>query len=198
MGCLQTHKATVVDEAAAMDPYHNMIEEMQSTDFDMLEYALVPRPSTTRGPMTITAVKDRPPELIASLVEVWESSVRATHYFLSNAEVEAIKGYVPGFIADIPVLLAAKDSDGNALAFMGIDDERLEMLFVLADERGKGLGRALLETGICEYGVRELTVNEQNPSSVGFYEHMGFETYKRTELDEEGNPYPLLYMKLRS
>ena len=25
---------------------------------------------------------------------------------------------------------------------------------------------------------------------------MGFETYKRTQWDEEGNPYPLLYMKL--
>jgi putative acetyltransferase len=24
---------------------------------------------------------------------------------------------------------------------------------------------------------------------------MGFETYKRTDMDEEGNPYPLLYMK---
>ena len=38
-------------------------------------------------------------------------------------------------------------------------------------------------------------VNEQNPQAVGFYEHLGFQTYKRTECDEEGNPYPLLYMK---
>ena len=28
------------------------------------------------------------------------------------------------------------------------------------------------------------------------YEHMGFATYKRTDFDKEGNPYPLLYMKL--
>lgn len=44
--------------------------------------------------------------------------------------------------------------------------------------------------------IREVTVNEQNPQAVGFYEHLGFETYKRTECDEEGNLYPLLYMKL--
>lgn len=25
---------------------------------------------------------------------------------------------------------------------------------------------------------------------------MGFKTYKRTELDEQGNPYPILYMRL--
>ena len=42
---------------------------------------------------------------------------------------------------------------------------------------------------------QEVTVNEQNPQAVGFYEHLGFQTYKRTEGDEEGNPYPLLYMK---
>ena len=53
----------------------------------------------------------------------------------------------------------------------------------------------MLQYGIETYGITELTVNEQNPQAVGFYEHMGFETYKRTELDEEGDPYPLLYMK---
>ena len=42
---------------------------------------------------------------------------------------------------------------------------------------------------------QEVTVNEQNPQAGGFYEHLGFQTYKRTECDEEGNPYPLLYMK---
>ena len=44
--------------------------------------------------------------------------------------------------------------------------------------------------------MKEVTVNEQNRQAVGFYEYMGFETYKRTDFDEEGNSYPLLYMKL--
>ncbi|MEE0391786.1 MAG: GNAT family N-acetyltransferase, partial [Lachnospiraceae bacterium] len=29
--------------------------------------------------------------------------------------------------------------------------------------------------------MREVTVNEQNPQAVGFYEHLGFKTYKRTD-----------------
>lgn len=45
--------------------------------------------------------------------------------------------------------------------------------------------------GIQNYGIREVTVNEQNPQAVGFYEPLGFKTYKRTDHDEEGNPYPL-------
>lgn len=44
--------------------------------------------------------------------------------------------------------------------------------------------------------TNEVTVNAQNPQAVGFYKHIGFETYKRTDFDEQGNPYPLLYMKL--
>ena len=49
--------------------------------------------------------------------------------------------------------------------------------------------------GIKNYSINKLAVNEQNPLAKGFYEHMGFEVYKRTEADEQGNPYPLLYMK---
>ena len=51
------------------------------------------------------------------------------------------------------------------------------------------------EYGAEHYGIREVTVNEQNPQAVGFYEHMGFVTYKRTDRDEQGGPYPLLYMR---
>ena len=58
------------------------------------------------------------------------------------------------------------------------------------------IGRRLLEYGAEHYGIREVTVNEQNPQAKGFYEHMGFQVYKRTDLDEQGNPYPLLYMSL--
>ena len=59
-----------------------------------------------------------------------------------------------------------------------------------------GLGRKLSQYGIENFSVNELAVNEQNPLAKGFYEHMGFQVYKRTDHDEQGNPYPLLYMKL--
>jgi len=81
------------------------------------------------------------------------------------------------------------------VGFMGITEQHLEMLFISNEERGKGLGKKLLQYGIEKYSINDLAVNEQNPLAKGFYEHMGFEVYKRTERDEQGNPYPLLYMK---
>lgn len=99
-------------------------------------------------------------------------------------------------IENVEYLIIAEKEFGEPVAFMGIDSNRLEMLFLSPQVRGKGLGKQLLQYGIETYNIQELTVNEQNPQAVGFYEHMGFQTYKRTEYDEEGNPYPLLYMRL--
>ena len=99
-------------------------------------------------------------------------------------------------IENVEYLIIAEKEFGEPVAFMGIDSNRLEMLFLSPEVRGKGLGKQLLQYGIETYNIQELTVNEQNPQAVGFYEHMGFQTYKRTDLDEEGNPYPLLYMRL--
>ena len=78
---------------------------------------------------------------------------------------------------------------------MGVAGQMLEMLFIADESRGQGIGKQLLQYGVEACSIRELTVNEQNFLAKGFYEHMGFKAYKRTELDGQGNPYPLLYMR---
>ena len=78
---------------------------------------------------------------------------------------------------------------------MGINDLKLEMLFVDANQRGNGIGKALITYGIHNLDINELAVNEQNPGARGFYEHMGFKAVERSEFDDQGNPYPILVMK---
>ena len=145
----------------------------------------------------IIEVKERTKNLINQLLEVWEDSVKATHTFLSKEEIEKIKEYVPQALRDISHLIILFDKNENHIAFMGIEENKLEMLFIKNSERGKGFGKRLLNYGIEKYNVNELTVNEQNPQAKGFYEHMGFRVYQRNELDDQGNPYPVLYMKLK-
>lgn len=130
-----------------------------------------------------------------SLLGVWEGSVRATHLFLSESEIARLREYVPQALLAVEILVVAQKG-GAPAAFMGVEGGSLEMLFVAPQERGKGLGRRLLRYGIDRLGVNRLTVNEQNPQARGFYERMGFKVFKRTELDEQGCPYPLLYMEL--
>ena len=144
--------------------------------------------------MKIYEIQERDPQILAELLKVWEASVRETHLFLSEEEVNKIKTYVPQALSGVEHLIVAREESGETAGFMGVEKKRLEMLFLSPEVRGKGLGRQLLQYGTANYDVQELTVNEQNPGAVGFYRHLGFETYKRTDHDEEGNPYPLLYM----
>lgn len=139
--------------------------------------------------------QERPPRLMQQLLELWEGSVRATHLFLSDEEILAIREYVPQALREVPHLIVAAEEDGSPVAFMGVAGQKLEMLFVSAGARGRGIGRQLLTHGIDVLGIDELAVNEQNPSAKGFYEHMGFRVVRRTDHDEQGKPYPLLYMR---
>ena len=146
--------------------------------------------------MRILEVEERNSDLISKLIAVWEASVRATHLFLSDSKILSIKEYVPQALKSVDKLIIAENDEEKPIAFMGIENETLEMLFITPSERGQGLGKQLLQYGISNYKVNRLTVNEQNPQAKGFYEHMGFHVYKRTDYDEQGNPYPLLYMRL--
>lgn len=146
--------------------------------------------------MKISEVNERTPLLIQQLLEIWEESVRATHLFLSDKEIKNIKEYVIHELKEIPHLIVGKRENDFPMAFMGIKGKNLEMLFIANEERGKGLGKKLIRYGIETYFIKEVAVNEQNPLAKGFYENMGFRVYKRTDNDEQGNPYPLLYMKL--
>ncbi|MBU9789552.1 GNAT family N-acetyltransferase [Lentilactobacillus sp. TOM.63] len=147
--------------------------------------------------MKIQEVTEVSPELIKSLLAVWESSVKATHLFLTDDEIQTIKTDIPEAISNVQHLILMTNESNRPIGFMGLNAQMLEMLFVSDEYRGKGLGKQLLEYGIKKYSVNKLGVNEQNPLAKGFYRHMGFKVYKRTELDEQGNHFPILYMEKR-
>ena len=156
---------------------YEVMEKIRPEDIGQERPKKVLEEQSDSGKTEIFAADVRDEALINRLTQVWRKSVKATHLFLSDEEVEQIAVYVPA-------------------AFMGIGGSKLEMLFILPEQRGKGLGSRMLRYGIRRYGIDEVCVNEQNPQAIGFYEHEGFRVYKRTETDEQGNPYPLLYMKL--
>lgn len=143
--------------------------------------------------MKIKIISKRSDNLINQLTKVWEASVRATHSFLSETSIQEIKISLPKILQQIPDLIIVEDE--KIIAFMGISHQELEMLFVAPEFRGFGLGKQLINYAIKNFDVNKLTVNEQNPQAIGFYEYLGFETYRRTETDDAGNPYPILYMK---
>ena len=117
-----------------------------------------------RNVLKIYELKERT-QFLPGIVEVWEDSVRATHLFLLGAEVLKTKEYVPQALSGVEHLIVAESDTGNLIGFMGTGNGRLEMLFLASAERGKGTGKRLLQYGIENYWIREVTVNEQNPQA---------------------------------
>lgn len=132
------------------------------------------------------------------LLEIWEASVRATHHFLTEADILFFKNIIREYKAFEQVaLVVARDEHQRILGFMGTADGKLEMLFLDPAHRNKGIGKRLLQHAINELGIRKVDVNEQNNYAKTFYEKAGFRTVARSEKDGTGKPFPLLHMELK-
>lgn len=78
---------------------------------------------------------------------------------------------------------------------MGIEQDKIEILFLHPAYIRKGIGKKLIKKAMEEYGSVNVDVNEQNRKAIDFYIHAGFEVFNRTDFDEQGNPFPILKMK---
>lgn len=131
----------------------------------------------------------------AAIVEVWEASVRATHHFLKEEDIQFFRPLIRNEYLDAVDLYCVR-SEGNIAAFMGLSADAIEMLFIHPDSRGKGIGKVLTEFAIQQKNITKVDVNEDNAQAVGFYEKMGFTVISRSPVDGFGKPYPLLHMQL--
>ena len=132
------------------------------------------------------------------LLELWEASVRATHHFLTETDIQFFKKMIreKELFRFVELTVVRNESD-VILGFSGVADGNLEMLFIHPDERGKGIGKLLAGRAIRQQAVTKVDVNEQNIEAIAFYQRMGFEVISRSELDSSGKPFPVLHMQLR-
>lgn len=129
------------------------------------------------------------------LVAIWRSAVDATHGFLSATDRHDIEAHLASDYFPA-VALSVAEIDGELVGFAGTLECGLEMLFVDAVQRGRGIGTALLSHAITERCVTRVDVNEQNALAADFYARRGFDVVGRSETDEAGRPFPLLHLRL--
>lgn len=140
------------------------------------------------------SARERGKGLLARLLDIWEGSVRKTHDFLPEGAIDAIRPEVAQGISAVEHLYCFFDADGMARGFIGIENGKIEMLFIDAEFRGRGIGRRLLNYAVYCLGAKYVDVNEQNFQGVGFYCHMGFAILSRDEFDSSGRPFPILHL----
>jgi len=130
----------------------------------------------------------------SEIMDLWESSVRATHHFISEDYIREIKTLLPGLLPKVK-LFAWRDDEGSIKGFTGVAHEKMEMLFIHPDSFGKGLGRQLAFFCIHSLNVDEVDVNDENKDAIKFYEKIGYQLIGRDEFDSTGKPHPILHLK---
>lgn len=148
---------------------------------------------------------------IPEAMAVWESSVLASHDFLSAEDYAFFRDLVENVLHQIlgnkggmrGILTNPKSAPFHGLfddkdilcGIMSVQNGGINALFIHGDMRRKGYGSVLMRYALHELGAYKVTVNEQNPPAIRFYQKWNFEVYKRTDLDQTGKPYPILYMQ---
>lgn len=127
------------------------------------------------------------------LIEVWEKSVRSSHHFLAEEDICFYRKRLREVYLQAVELYVIRNT--RIVAFMGLSDDMVEMLFVLPSEKCKGYGTALLNYALHRKRIRKIDVNEDNQEAYTFYLSRGYEVVGRDTVDADGKPYPIIHLE---
>jgi putative acetyltransferase len=131
------------------------------------------------------------------LLDIWLRSVRATHTFVSEDDVRSMTPQVRDYLASSePEFWVLCDDSGAIRGFIGMSGSKIDSLFLAPEFQRCGAGRRLVQHAHALHGDLTVDVNERNEAARGFYEACGFVVEGRSELDDQGRPFPLLHMRL--
>lgn len=166
-----------------------------SDHFDPVDFQA---PSNVGGAIRRTEIRRARPADRPILFDVWQRSVRATHTFLTEADIALLAPKVIDYLAtDASEFVVVCDERGSIAGFMALGADEIEALFVAPEHFRRGLGTQLIEEARSRRPGVELTldVNEQNVVARRFYEARGFFAEGRSELDDLGLPFPIIHMR---
>ena len=133
------------------------------------------------------------------MLELWERSVRATHLFLEEQDVEMLRPLVAEELATDTVDWWVLLSDEFIFGFLGFAHDAIEALFIDPGHHRQGAGRTLVEHAqVMANDVLSVDVNEQNGGALQFYEALGFSVIGRSPTDGAGRPFPIVHMRRTS
>lgn len=124
------------------------------------------------------------------LIKIWEKSVIHTHDFLSKEDYELIHSKLPEYFSNVDVYVYRKDN--KIVAFMGVSDNKMEMLFCEPEYFRQGIGSFMVKYAVRFLHIKYIDVNEKNSQAIEFYKSQNFIVIGRQEHDVFG--YALLHL----
>lgn len=142
-------------------------------------------------------IREADPSDRDTLLDIWLRSVRGTHAFLTEQDIQSLLPRVRDrALVDLELWVLCSEKN-CPIGFLGLAGSKVEALFLIPEYRRFGGGRMLLDHARRLKGPLTVDVNEQNPEAVRFYEACGFTVEGRSELDGEGRAFPLLHLRER-
>ena len=146
----------------------------------------------------MSAIRLSRPDDLPALFAIWHEAVRATHTFLSEADIAFFSQQVRDHYLPSGTFWVATGPDDEPQGFMGMTGSKIDALFIHPSHHGLGIGRSLVAHAATLSGDLAVDVNEQNPGACSFYRKLGFQQVGRSELDDSGRPLPILHMERRA
>lgn len=158
----------------------------------------MPHPIRTQLRRNETHMKIRSsiPDDLESLVDIWHRSVRTTHFFLKEAEIQSLLAIVREQVLPNLEPWVLTTNEGAAIGFMALSEGVIDALFIAPEHHRQGGGRLFVQHAKNLNRVLLVDVNEQNPEAIKFYMAQDFHIVGRSPVDSYGRPFPLLHMKL--
>ncbi|WP_279127605.1 glutamine-hydrolyzing GMP synthase [Helicobacter winghamensis] len=141
------------------------------------------------------------PQALEALVDLWEDSVRESHDFLKANDIVALKPEVSELLKVSENTLVATD-DETFLGFLGVEYNRIEMLFVHPKFFKRGVGIALLREAFVrslrQHNNIVVDCNVGNARGLRFYKRLGFREIGVSQKDSKGRDFPIMHLEISS
>ena len=69
-----------------------------------------------------------------AIIELWELSVRSSHLFLPEDYLQRIKKLLPSILEAVKLFVHLDKDQKTITGFLGVSDEKIEMLFIHLDK----------------------------------------------------------------
>ena len=116
------------------------------------------------------------------VVQIWLESNRQAHSFIEADYWEKNKEEVRKMLPHSLIKIA--EIEGNIVGFIGMNETKIEGLFVNSNFQSRGIGHSLIEWAKTRNEVLTLNVYQKNQRALKFYLKEGF-VIREQLIDEE-------------
>ena len=114
-----------------------------------------------------------------SLAEIWLTTSKDAHYFVPGSFWEERKKDLIDLYLPNSLVWVCTNSLDLILGFIALRGTKIEALFILPEEQGKGIGKLLIDVVKVYKEKLNLHVYEKNSRAISFYKNQRFEILNR-------------------